>query len=96
MIICDWCHGKDIFPVFATVQQITYCFIHLCKEKLFSVMAFKGYHFALIQVLALKGMDIVDCRELPIPMRIFESPLPFPKRIIFLDEISILFFWSLT
>ena len=48
----------------ATVEEFTDFFIHLCREKLLSILVIKGYLSALYYILILKGMDLADCREL--------------------------------
>ena len=53
-----YCHpvSKDDFPSFHW-------------EELLSVLAVKGYCFALNNFFALKGMELSSCRELSIPMK---------------------------
>ena len=51
-------------PVSATIPLIVDSLVHLRCDKGLSVSAVKGYRSALNSVFVLKGMDLVDSREI--------------------------------
>ena len=68
---CDWCHGRGIAPVNATVPLIVDFFIHLLRDRGLSISAIKGYYATLNSVLTLKGLDLAASRELSMLFRSF-------------------------
>ena len=56
---CGWCRGID-----ATIPLIVDFLIHLRRDKGFSLSALKGYRSAINSVMALKGTDLAESREL--------------------------------
>ena len=59
---CDWCHGRGVAPVSATIPFIVDFFIHLRRDKGLSVLEIKGYWATLNSVLTLKGLDLSTSR----------------------------------
>ena len=68
---CDWCHGRGVAPVNATVPVVVDFLIHLRQDKGLSVSAVRGYCSALNSVLALKGRDLASSREITTLIRSF-------------------------
>ena len=58
---CDWCRGRGVAPVNATIPFIVDFFIHLRRDKGLSVSEIKGYRVTLNSALTLKGLT---CRPL--------------------------------
>ena len=63
-------------PVEATVPLIADFLIHFRRDKALSVTAVKGYRAAINSVLALKGVDLAQSRELSMLIRSFSKELP--------------------
>ena len=56
-VVCDCCHGRNLFPVKAAVQQLADCFI-LLKDKLFSLPIVKGHSLSSNCVFTLYGTHL--------------------------------------
>ena len=67
---------KGIAPIDATIPLIVDFLIHLRRDKGFSLSALKGYRSATNSVLALKGTDIAESRELTMFFRSFAKSCP--------------------
>ena len=73
---CNWCRRRGTPPIDATVPLIVDFLIHLRRDKGFSLSALKGYRAAINSVLALKGTDLSDSRELAMLFRSFTKSCP--------------------
>ena len=71
---CGWCRGRGVAPIDATIPLIVDFLIHLRRDKGFSLSALKGYRSAINSVLALKGTDLAETRELAMLFRSFAKP----------------------
>ena len=73
---CGWCRGRSIAPINTTVPLIVDFVIHIRRDKGFSLSALKGYLSAINSVLALKGTDLSESRELSMLFRSFAKSCP--------------------
>ena len=73
---CGWCRGRGIASINATISLIVEFLIHLRRDKGFSLSALKGYRSAISSVLALKGTDLAESRELNMLFRSFAKSCP--------------------
>ena len=73
---CGWCRGRGVAPIDATISRIVDFLIHLPRDKGFSLSALKGYRSAINSVLALKGTDLTESRELTMLFQSFVKSCP--------------------
>ena len=73
---CNWCRRRGKALIDATVPLIVDFLVHLRRDKCFSLLALKGYCAAINSVLALKGTDLSDSRELAMLFRGFAKSCP--------------------
>ena len=72
----NWCRQRGKTPIDATIPLIVDFLIHLRRDKGLSFSALKGYPTAINSVLALKGTDLFDSRELAMLFRGFAKSCP--------------------
>ena len=58
------------------MQHLVDFFVHLCWDKLLTILAVKEYQSSFNHDFALKGMDLCTSRELSILMKSFEMFCP--------------------
>ena len=80
LTFCNWCRGRGVAPVNASVPLIVEFFIHLVRDKDLSVPAVRGYRAPLNSVFALKGRDLAASREVSMLFRSF-SKSARPERL---------------
>ena len=73
LTFCNWCRGRGVAPVNASVPLIVDFFRHLVRDKGLSVPAVRGYRASLNSVFALKGRDLAASREVSILFRSFSK-----------------------
>ena len=71
LAFCNWCRGRGVAPVSASVPLIVDFFRHLVRDKGLSVPAVRGYRASLNSVFALKGRDLAASREVSMLFRSF-------------------------
>ena len=69
----NWCRGRGVAPVSASVPLIVDFFRHLVRDKGLSVPAVRGYRASLNSVFALKGRDLAASREVSMLFRSFSK-----------------------
>ena len=80
LTFCNWCRGRGVAPVNASVPLIVDFFRHLLRDKGLSVSAVRGYRASLNSVFALKGRDLAASREVSMLFRSF-SKAARPERL---------------
>ena len=80
LAFCNWCRGRGVAPVSASVPLIVDFFRHLMRDKGLSVPAVRGYRASLNSVFALKGRDLAASREVSMLFRSF-SKTARPERL---------------
>ena len=80
LTFCNWCHGRGVAPVNASVPLIVDFFRHVVRDKGLSVPAVRGYRASLSSVFALKGRDLAASREVSILFHSF-SKAARPERL---------------
>ena len=80
LAFCNWCRGRGVAPVNASVPLIVDFFRHLVRDKGLSVPAVRGYRASLNTVFALKGRDLAASREVSMLFRSF-SKAARPERL---------------
>ena len=80
LTFCNWCCGRGVAPVNASVPLIVDFFRHLVRDKGLSVPAVRGYRASLNSVFALKGRDLAASREVSMLFRSF-SKSARPERL---------------
>ena len=80
LAFCNWCRGRGVAPVNASVPLIVDFFRHLVGDKGLSVPAVRGYRASLNSVFALKGRDLAASREVSMLFRSF-SKAARPERL---------------
>ena len=80
LAFCNWCRGRGVAPVNASVPLIVDFFRHLVRDKGLSVSAVRGYRASLNSVFALKGRDLAASREVSMLFRSF-SKAARPERL---------------
>ena len=80
LAFCNWCRGRGVAPVSASVPLIVDFFRHLVRDKGLSVPAVRGYRASLNSVFALKGRDLAASREVSMLFRSF-SKTARPERL---------------
>ena len=80
LAFCNWCRGRGVAPVSASVPLIVDFFRHLVRDKGLSVPAVRGYCASLNSVFALKGRDLAASREVSMLFRSF-SKTARPERL---------------
>ena len=80
LAFCNWCRGRGVAPVSASVPLIVDFFRHLVRNKGLSVPAVRGYRASLNSVFALKGRDLAASREVSMLFRSF-SKTARPERL---------------
>ena len=80
LAFCNWCRGRGVAPVSASVPLIVDFFRHLVRDKGLSVPAVRGYRASLNSVFALKGPDLAASREVSMLFRSF-SKTARPERL---------------
>ena len=73
LAFCNWCRGRGVAPVSASVPLIVDFFRHLVRDKGLSVPAVRGYRASLNSVFALKGRDLAASREVSMLFRSFSK-----------------------
>ena len=73
LAFCNWCRGRGVAPVSASVPLIVDFFRHLVRDKGLSVPAVRGYRASLNSVFALKGRDLAASREVSMLFRSFSN-----------------------
>ena len=76
LAFCGWYRGRGVAPIDATIPLIVDFLIHLRRDKGFSVSALKGYRSEINSVVALKGTDLAESRELTMLFRSFAKSCP--------------------
>ena len=80
LAFCNWCRGRGVAPVNASVPLIVDFFRHLVRDKGLSVPAVRGYRASLNSVFTLKGRDLAASREVSMLFRSF-SKAARPERL---------------
>ena len=80
LTFCNWCRGRGVAPVNASVPLIVDFFRHLVRDKGLSVPAVRGYRASLNSVFTLKGRDLAASREVSMLFRSF-SKSARPERL---------------
>ena len=80
LAFCNWCRGRGVAPVSASVPLIVDFFRHLVRDKGLSVPAVRGYRASLNSVFALKGRDLAASREVSMLFHSF-SKTARPERL---------------
>ena len=80
LAFCNWCRGRGVAPVSASVPLIVDFFRHLVRDKGLSVPAVRGYRASLSSVFALNGRDLASSREVSMLFRSF-SKTARPERL---------------
>ena len=80
LAFCNWCRGRGVASVNASVPLIVDFFRHLVRDKGLSVPAVRGYRASLNSVFALKGHDLAASREVSMLFRSF-SKAARPERL---------------
>ena len=80
LAFCNWCRGRGVAPVSASVPLIVDFFRHLVRDKGLSVPAVRGYCASLNSVFALKGRDLAASQEVSMLFRSF-SKTARPERL---------------
>ena len=80
LAFCNWCRGRGVAPVSASVPLIVDFFRHLVRDKGLSVPAVRGYRASLNSVFALTGRDLAASREVSMLFRSF-SKTARPERL---------------
>ena len=80
LTFCNWCRGRGVAPVNASVPLIVDFFRNLVRDKGLSVPAVRGYRASLNSVFALKGRDLAASREVSMLFRSF-SKSARPERL---------------
>ena len=75
LAFCNWCRGRGVAPVSASVPLIVDFFRHLVRDKGLSVPTVRGYRASLNSVFALKGRDLAASREVSMLFRSFSTTL---------------------
>ena len=71
-----WCHGQNLFPCNATVQQIAEFFLCLRRELKLLVFTVKGYHIALNHVFSLASVYLMANYIISMMFCSFEKAFP--------------------
>ncbi len=75
-VYLDWCGGRQIDPLDASICTIADFFIFLFEEKKFSVSTIKGYRSALAQVYHYRGVDLSNNVDISSLMKTMEIKRP--------------------